>query len=267
MLLRTDRDTTFGLLDEGHGTAIVLIHPFPFTKEIWDRVADALASRARVLRFDLRGCGQSTTTSGPYLMETLAGDLADILDSQNINQAVLAGNSIGVMVALAFYRMFAERVLGLALICGRTSADTPQAAQARRQLADAIEREGTAPLVDAYRNRIFAPSVYQERPDLIADACARIKRIDPQGAAALLRGMALRPDASDLFIDISVPTRVIAGRHDSFIQTEELSTVSRSIRGCRFDVLECGHLPPLEVSEALTPLLIELLEAAASRRV
>jgi 3-oxoadipate enol-lactonase len=159
--------------------------------------------------------------------------------------------------------MFAERVLGLALICGRTSADTPQAAQKRRLLADAIEREGTAPLVNAYRNRIFAPEVYQERPELIADACAWINRTNPQGAAALLRGMALRLDASDLLTDINVPTRVIAGRHDSFIQTEELSEVSRSIQGSRFDILECGHLPPLEVPEALTPLLIELLPSHA----
>lgn len=262
MLLRTDDDTTFDLLDEGDGTAIVLIHPFPFSKEIWDRVADALASRARVLRFDLRGCGNSSTTPGPYLMETLAGDLADILDARHIEQAVLAGNSIGVMVALSFYRMFAERVLGLALICGRTSADTPQAAQARRLLADTIEREGIAPLVDAYQNRIFAPVVYQERPEMIAEACAWIKRTNTQGAVALLRGMALRLDASDLFMDINVPTRLIAGRYDSFIQTKELLEVSRSIRGSRFDILECGHLPPLEVPEALTPLLIEVLERA-----
>jgi pimeloyl-ACP methyl ester carboxylesterase len=263
MLLRTDDDMTFDLLDEGRGTAIVLLHPFPFSKEIWDSVAPALASRARVLRLDLRGCGQSSTTPGPYLMETLAGDLADVLDADNINQAVLAGNSIGVMVALTFYRMFAERVLGLALICGRTSADKPQAAQARRFLADTIEREGTAALVEAYRDRIFAPSAYQERPDMVAEACARIRRTNPQGAAALLRGMALSMGASDLFHDVDVPTSVIAGRYDSLIPTEELQAVSRRIAGSHFSLLECGHLAPLEAPEALTPLLIDLLEQVA----
>jgi pimeloyl-ACP methyl ester carboxylesterase len=265
MRLRTEDDATFDLIEEGHGTTLVLIHPFPFSKEIWNRVASSLASHARILRFDLRGCGQSSAPPGPYLMETLAGDLADILNARSIDQAVIVGNSIGVIVALAFYRMFAERVLGMALICGRAKADDPQTARARGVLADAIEREGTDPLVEAYLPRIFSPSVYQNRPDLVADARERIERNTPQGAAALLRGMALRLDASDLLDDIDVPTRVIAGRQDSLVPAEELRNLSQNIRGSRFDLLECGHLPPLEAPEALTPPLLELLESVPAR--
>jgi 3-oxoadipate enol-lactonase/4-carboxymuconolactone decarboxylase len=248
MLLATDDGATLDIADEGRGTPIVLIHPFPFSKEIWNDVAGTLSSRARVLRFDLRGSGKSSSPPGPYLMETLAGDLADVLDARGTNRAVVAGNSIGVMVALAFYRMFAERVLGLALICGRASADAPHVANERRSLADAIERQGVSPLVDAYRNR------------LSDGACALMERVDPRGAAALLRGMALRSDANDVLGDIEVPTRVIAGSQDSLVSQEELRELARKTPGARFDLLECGHLPPLEAPAALARLLGDLLD-------
>src|ERR1700694_1294073 len=78
----------------GPGTPVVLLHGFPLDRTVWDEQRDALAA-ARVIRVDLRGCGESEPSDGPALMEVLAGDLAGVLDALQVERAALAGHSIG----------------------------------------------------------------------------------------------------------------------------------------------------------------------------
>src|SRR5690242_21925192 len=116
-------DATIDVLTEGSGDPIVLIHGFPLTREVWDAQAAQLAQRSRVIRPDLRGMGASSVPEGPYLMETLAGDVAAVLDALGMERASIVGHSMGGYVAMAFCRMYAERVTRLALVCSRLAAD------------------------------------------------------------------------------------------------------------------------------------------------
>lgn len=67
---------------EGHRPTVVLVHGYPDTGAVWDEVAASLAERFRVLAYDVRGAGASTSPEDPndYRVETLAGDLAAVLD-------------------------------------------------------------------------------------------------------------------------------------------------------------------------------------------
>ena len=103
--------------------AVLLVHGFPFAHAIWDAQNNALAAIARVIRLDLRGAGMSSVPEGPYLMERLAADIAVLLDALGIERAALVGHSMGGYVALAFSRMFTERVERLALVSSRLAAD------------------------------------------------------------------------------------------------------------------------------------------------
>ncbi|HTV72341.1 MAG TPA: alpha/beta fold hydrolase, partial [Candidatus Acidoferrales bacterium] len=79
MRLQID-DATLDVLDEGAGDpAVLMLHPFPLSKEVWDEPAAVLAACSRVIRLDLRGCGASSAPPGPYLREALAGDVAGVL--------------------------------------------------------------------------------------------------------------------------------------------------------------------------------------------
>ena len=258
--------TFFDVTDEGRGVALVLIHGFPLAKETWDAQALELASRARVIRFDLRGLGASSVTPGPYLMEALAGDAAGILDALDVGEVVLAGHSLGGYVALAFWRMFAERVRGLGLICTRAGADDDATARGRLELAQRAERDGMAPIVDAFLPRFFGPPIYSEQPQLIERMRVLVERTNPQGAAAMLRGMAARVSSEDLLAEIDVPLRVVGGRNDTLIPVERSQEIAAAVRGARLDVLECGHLPLYEAPQALTASLDGLLAEVAATR-
>jgi pimeloyl-ACP methyl ester carboxylesterase len=256
----------FDVLDEGTGPAIVLLHGFPLAKETWNAQAAQLRSNARVVRFDLRGLGATSVTPGPYLMESLASDVAAVLDALGIERAIVAGHSLGGYVAFAFYRLFAERCLGLGIVCSRATADAPDVAAARYTLADRAEGEGIAPVLEAFVPRYFAPGIYATRPDLVARAQAIAERTDPRGAAAMLRGMAERVSSEDLFAEIDVPVRVVAGTEDAFVAPPLLQAIAGGIRGAELDALACGHLPQFEAPDELGASLARLVAAASVAR-
>jgi pimeloyl-ACP methyl ester carboxylesterase len=159
--------------------------------------------------------------------------------------------------------MFAERVTGLGIVCSRANADDAAAADARRALAGRAEREGIAPVVDAFVPRYFAPEVYERAPELVAKARDMASRTAPAGAAAMLRGIAERVASDDLFSEIDVPVHVIAGSHDAFVAVEELRRISGGVAAGRLHVLECGHMPMWEAPGATTAILAELSRDAA----
>lgn len=257
---------SFGVLDEGTGDAIVLLHGFPLAKESWDAQAATLSLRARVIRIDLRGLGASAVTPGPYLMEALASDVAAILDALAVERAVVVGHSLGGYVAFAFYRLFAERCLGLGIVCSRATPDDVAQATAREALAARAESEGMGPIVDAFVGRYFAPSIYADRSDLVALAREMSLRTDPRGAAAMLRGMAERVSSEDLFDEIAVPVRVIACAHDAFVDVDVMRSIAGGIRGSKLDIFPCGHLPLWELPDATTASLAGLLDDVALGR-
>jgi 3-oxoadipate enol-lactonase len=251
--------------DDGAGKAVVLIHGFLLDHTIWDGVVPRVAARARVLRPDVRGLGKSSVTPGPYLMESLAADVAALLDAEGIGRATLVGHSLGGYIALAFFRMYRERVAGLALVGSRFSADSEELARERHALADRAEREGIAPVVERFLPRLFAKRVYADDPALVARTKALAERTDPRGAAALLRGSALRVDSRDLIEDIDVPFLMSIGDAEAIMDPVEAEDAARRIPGARFQLLRgSGHMPMLEAPDQVAEALEALVESAGT---
>lgn len=257
-------DATIDVLSEGSGDPIVLIHGFPFTRDLWDFQAQRLASRARVIRPDLRGMGRSSVPNGPYLMETLAGDIAAVLDTLAIDRAAIVGHSLGGYVAMAFCRMYTERVTRLALVCSRLAADTAQAAEDREALADRAEREDRIDaIVDTYLPKQFAPSLLEKRSPAIDLARTIAKENSVAGAASMLRGMAQRVESFDIAEELNMPVLIAAGGADQIVGLAEAEQMRRAFPRADLRVLgRSGHLPMLEEPDALSDLLLGFMGAS-----
>jgi len=93
----------------GQGPAVVLLHGFADTGDMWAPVAAALASHTVIVP-DLRGMGFSSQPAGGYDKKTQARDIAGVLDALKIDQAGLVTHDIGNMVGYAFAAQFPARV-------------------------------------------------------------------------------------------------------------------------------------------------------------
>ena len=117
----------------GDGRPVVLLHPFPVTHEFWMPVAEALATRYRVVLPDLRGHGDSGIGEGPATMEKHAADIARVMDDAEMGRAPLVGVSIGGYALFEFWRQQRGRVAALGLFNTKAPTDPPEARAGRLQ--------------------------------------------------------------------------------------------------------------------------------------
>ena len=82
--------------DHGSGDPVVLIHGYPLNGSSWERQErELLAAGHRVIRYDRRGFGKSSQPTVGYDYDTFAADLNTLLEHLDVNNAVLAGFSMG----------------------------------------------------------------------------------------------------------------------------------------------------------------------------
>jgi len=254
---------SFALRDEGRGPAVLLVHGFPLDHTMWDAQIEALSSRHRVLAPDLRGFGGSVVTPGQVTMARMADDLAALLDALGVTEPVTyAGFSMGGYVGWPFLRQHRQRVARLVLCDTRAVADTLEAAQGRRAMADKVEAEGAAVAADTMLPKLLAPGRAERDPALAQRVRAMILATDPRGIAAAQRGMAERTDARPDLPLLGVPTLVIVGEHDAIATRGEMSALAAEIPGARLvEVRGAGHTSPMEEPAAVNAALLGFLRA------
>lgn len=79
----------------GEGPAVLLLHGFPHTWQLWTDVLDGLAGQCRVIAPDLRGFGASTRAADGYDAGTLAADAGALLDALGVSSAAVVGIDAG----------------------------------------------------------------------------------------------------------------------------------------------------------------------------
>jgi pimeloyl-ACP methyl ester carboxylesterase len=94
----------------GTGPAVVLLHGFGDTGDMWAPVAAELVKDHTVLVPDLRGMGLSSHPEGGYDKKTQARDIAQVMDKLGIDKAALVTHDIGNMVGYALAAQFPARV-------------------------------------------------------------------------------------------------------------------------------------------------------------
>ena len=265
MKKRTINGVELAFVDQGNGPPVVLVHGFPLDHGMWNAQINALLKAHRVIAVDLRGFGQSEVTAGKVTMEQFADDLAALLDVLGIDEPItLAGLSMGGYVAFAFHHKYASRVRGLVLCDTRAVADTAEVAAGRLAMAERVEREGPAVLVDTMMPRLFAEATVRQRPELVESLRRVMLGSDPRAVAAASRGMAERPDVTAGLGQIRCPTLVIVGRHDDISPVDEMRAIAEAIPDAHLvEILDSGHMTTLEQPNEVNRAMLEFLAGLA----
>jgi pimeloyl-ACP methyl ester carboxylesterase len=100
----------------GTGPAVLLLHGYGETGDMWVPLADNLARDRTVVVPDLRGTGLSAKPASGYDKKTQANDIAGILDALKIEHSALVTHDIGNMVGYAFAAQYRHRVTRFVII-------------------------------------------------------------------------------------------------------------------------------------------------------
>ena len=97
-------------LSGGGDRTLVLVHEMGGSLESWDDVAPRFSKSRRILRYDTRGAGLSQKIRGELTLDTMADDIAALLDRLGIaGKVALAGVAVGGAIALHFAARYPER--------------------------------------------------------------------------------------------------------------------------------------------------------------
>ena len=103
-------DTSIHVRVGGHGPAVVMLHGFGTTGDMWGHLASTLIEDHMIIVPDLRGLGLSSRPEGGYDKKNQAADVVGVLDALGVRTAELVTHDIGIMVGFAVAATHPERV-------------------------------------------------------------------------------------------------------------------------------------------------------------
>ncbi|MCL4265138.1 MAG: alpha/beta fold hydrolase [Anaerolineae bacterium] len=258
-----------GAARSGLGSAVTLIHAGVANLTMWDDQMELLSKEFRVLRYDMRGWGQTPRPDGDFHHHE---DLRALLQQVGIEKTVIIGCSFGGKVALDFALAHPEMVSALMLVGAALGGyewadewlaaqdETAEAAAARGDLAAAAELEtqiwfdGPGRTPDqvnlAIRKRAYDLSLHTLTL--------------PEGGG---RPLPIEPPAIARLAEIQVPARIIVGQYD----VADIQAIGKVLE-TRLPLAETvtimrhtAHLPNMERPSTFNNLALDFLEKVAWR--
>lgn len=237
--------TRLHALVQGRGSPIVMSHALGLDLHMWDHLAGRYSATHEVMRYDHRGHGASHVLRGPYSMNDLVDDAADLIHRWNRGPVIWLGLSMGGMVGMGLAIRYPD--LLKALVAANSTAYYPgEARELWRQRIETVETRGLPAIADAVMGRYFHAAFRAERPDVETIARARLLRTDASGYIACchaVQGVDWRSGLQN----IKCPTLVIAGALDRGTPPAMSEAIAQAIPGARLHILEeASHISVLE---------------------
>lgn len=238
--IRLPNGATLRYVEQGPADAmpLILLHGFPDSWLSYESVLANLPSTIRAIALSQRGFGNSDKADDGYHPRDLAVDLAAFMELRRIPQAILAGHSMGALVAQRFAIDFPERVAGLALIgtfkALRGSAELAQLIDEIARMADPIDLD----LVREFQ----ASTLAQPVPDaFFRTVVAEGARLPLSIWRAALKEIAAYDDFAEL-ARIAAPAILFWGERDNFSTHEQQQELASEIPGAELRVYAgAGH--------------------------
>lgn len=245
---------------EGNEQTLLLVHGISVNARTFDRWAESLAPRYKLVAPDLRGRGDSDKPEGPYGIEVHAKDMELLLNALDIERVVYIGESLGAIVGLQFAVNYPDRVFKLVLCDhGGIPDDETERVKIINAIQLSLARIGmTFPsrqaYIDFFKDNPFFQPMWSKYFETLVEADIEVL---PDGKARSKTSKeALEQDVTSvanlsfemLYPGVSCPTllvwapRGILGEKDYALSPEVANRIVRSIPDCRlYEVEGANH--------------------------
>jgi len=241
---------------------LVLVHEMGGSLESWDDVVPWFAESRRVLRYDTRGAGMSEKVRGELGIDTMAEDIAALLDNLGIaGKVALAGIAVGGAIALHFAARYPERTSAVAVGSPATGIAPDRRAAALERIAK-VEAAGMAFAVEDSMRNGYAPEL---RGDAKRFERYRARWLgnDPASYATIWRMLAGADMQSEL-AGLRCPVLVIGGSLDRVRPPKLAEAVASTIPGARYVEIRSGHYMAVQTPDLVTDCIAHFLNSVGA---
>jgi 3-oxoadipate enol-lactonase len=239
---------------------LVLSNGLGLDLTMWDPQVPALAREYRVLRYDTRGHGASSTPAAPFGIEDLGRDVLALFDHLAVARAHFCGFSMGGLIAVWLGIHAPDRLNKLVL--AHTAARIGPQAMWNERIA-IVEAQGMQAISDAAMRRWFTPAFIGAHPGVVGALRATMEANSAQGyvqCCAAVRDA----DFQDQLARIHMPTLVLSGAQDAATTPADARFLAARIAGSEAVEIDAAHLSNLERPQEFTAALRAFLGAQES---
>jgi 3-oxoadipate enol-lactonase len=235
---------------------LVLSNSIATTLHMWDRQVDELTKHFRVLRYDFRGHGGSSTPVGAYSLDRLGRDVIELLDALSLERVHFLGLSLGGFVGQWLGIHAPERIDRL--ILSNTSSHLAPASYFDERIAAVRQTDDMSETAEVFLDNWFpAPMVAANGP-VIEEFRAMLLAIDRQGLAGLFAAVR-DADFRRTVALISRPTLVIAGEYDTVTALSHSELIAAAVPDAKLVVLPAVHLSNVEYPAEFMQAVLKFL--------
>lgn len=250
--------------EEGAGPPIVLVHSAIVNRRSWDSLAPLLVTAGyRVIRYDMRGFGESTAEAVEY---SPRADLVAALDAFGVGRAMGIGNSWGAMNVLDTALEAPDRFVAIVWLGGGVGGFDGGKTPEEQALMDAegkAEEDGQPDLAAELDVQIWVDGVGQPRtrvPAPIRDAVRAMDRELLEPGREFGTNTKLEPLANERLAELSLPILAVIGGLDT---SGTRAAARRLAEGAPNVQLEewpdVAHMIAMEQPERLAAVLVDFL--------
>lgn len=258
--------------ERGAGTPIVFIHGWCMSSAVWRLQRDGLSDSFRVITVDLPGHGTSPPPAGGFHVKGCAVGIAGLCESLDLHDALLAGWSLGSLIALEAGVLLGERLSGLVLTAG-----TPRFVQGngfpyglspievdgmKRKLQRSLRRA-----LDGFTARMFAPGELDD-PSLAAMVAELLSDVPLPTAEVALQALdaLIDSDLRERLDAVDLPTLIMNGDSDVICLPQASAFLAQRIPAARQVLFAgCGHAPFLSQAVRYNACLEDFREMVSGR--
>jgi 3-oxoadipate enol-lactonase len=213
---------------------------------MWDAQVAELGKLYRILRYDLRGHGDTQATEGDYTLDLLVNDLLGLLTELNIQKTHLVGLGLGGAIVQAFAVPQSHRVNALVPCCCRAKM-VPDFAALWHKLRDAVAKDGVEVIVEPTVQRWFSDEFKAENPEALQNVRNMIRGTTTLGYLGVTAAF-LGLDIEERLPQIKAPTLYVSGAEDRIGGPPELmDTLAKKVPGAQHRSIEkAAHIANIQ---------------------
>ncbi len=238
------------------GAVIMLSNSLGTTMDMWKPQLAVLGKRYTIVRYDMRGHGNSSVPDCPYTIDHLGEDALALIKTLQLTRVVFCGLSIGGMIGLWLAANAPQNFHGFILANTAAAIGTPDT---WNQRIATVEQGGMGAVADSILQRWFTPLFREMHSETTAHMREMLISCAPKGyvyACAAIRDMDLRSSIGG----IGKPVRILTGEHDTVTTVADARFLEQQIVGSSVVQLPAAHISNVEAPEQFTSAVLSFLE-------
>lgn len=237
----------------GKGIPLVFLHGFGENRQMWAEFTPHFEDY-RVITIDFPGSGDADIMEGS--IARMAKIVNGVLLAEGIEKCIMIGHSMGGYVALAFAKLYEEKLLGYCLFHSQPNADSAEKKADRNKAVAFIQKHGHALYFKALIPKLFAPKFLSGNRHTVDKLTFYSSQMPSMGVIHQLKAMRDRPDNRAVLKNASVPVCFIIGKLDVAVPAENSLNQTFLPKTADIHILpKVGHMGMFEAEKKTVRIL------------